>query len=181
MKTNPAPAHAADPDFYSDWGDPRQYIMDVATGECAGEVVSLADFGFTAAETEAFEAQLLLDEGKFQEADNRAYEAMLKAASTLVRLEWPDAPTGDPKLTVDEFRKRFVDTKIFWHRQHANQFSNYLFARHDNGPDARFTRDTAAKTVEEANLFIDAAHQAHAAWQAKLNVLKEPAPAMATV
>jgi sulfite reductase (ferredoxin) len=182
VKTAPAPAHAVEPDFYTDWGDPRQYIMNVATGECAGEVVSLADFGFTAAETEAFEAQLLLDDGKFHEADNRAYEAMLRAAHTLVRLEWLDAPT-DPKTVVEEFRKRFVDTKVFWHRQHANQFSNYLVNRHENGPDARFTRDTAAKLVEEANLFIDAAHQAHATWQQKLNVLKEPAAAapMATV
>ena len=173
VKSNPAPAHATDPDFYTDWGDPRQYIMNVAMGECAGEVVSLADFGFTAAETEAFEAQLLLDDGKFQEADNRAYEAMLRAAHTLVRLEWLDAPT-DPKTVVEEFRKRFVDSKIFWHRQHANQFSNYLFNRHENGPDPRYTRDTASKLVEEANLFIDAAHQAHAAWQQKLNVLNQP-------
>jgi sulfite reductase (ferredoxin) len=176
VKSHPAPAHAAEPGFYSDWGDPRQYVVDVATGECAGEVISLADFGFTAAETEAFEAQLLLDDGKFQEADNRAYEAMLKAAHTLVRLEWLDAPT-DPKTVVDEFRKRFVDTKIFWHRQHMNQFSNYLVNRHENGPDQRFTRDTATKLVEEANLFIDAAHQAHAAWNQKLNVLKPAAPA----
>jgi sulfite reductase (ferredoxin) len=175
-KVTPLPPPAQDSSPYTDWGDPRQYVMDVATGECAGEVVSLADFGFTAAETEAFEAQLLLDAGRFQEADNRAYEAMLKAAHTLVRLEWPDAPT-DPKVVVDEFRKRFVDTKIFWHRQHANQFSNYLVNRHENGPDPRFTRDTASKLVEEANLFIDAAHQAHAAWQQKLNVLKEPAGA----
>ena len=143
VKTAPAPAHAVDPGFYTDWGDPRQYIMNVAMGECAGEVVSLADFGFTAAETEAFEAQLLLDDGKFHEADNRAYEAMLRAAHTLVRLEWLDAPT-DPKTVVEEFRKRFVDTKVFWHRQHANQFSNYLVNRHENGPDPRFTRDTAA-------------------------------------
>jgi len=173
VKTSPAPAHAAEPGFYTDWGDPRQYIMNVATGECAGEVVSLADFGFTAAETEAFEAQLLLDESKYQEADFRAYDAMLRAAHTLVVLEWLDAPT-DPATVVAEFRKRFVDTKIFWHRQHANQFSNYLVNRHENGPDGRFTRDTAAKLVEEANLFIDAAHQAHAAWQQKLNVLKDP-------
>jgi len=171
----PVPPHSVDASFYTDWGDPRQFsIGDMGTGECAGEIVSLADFGFTAAETEAFEAQLLLDENKFQEADNRAYEAMLKAAHTLVRLEWPDAP-GDPKTVVEEFRKRFVDTKIFWHRQHANQFSNYLLNRHDNGPDARFTRDTASKLVEEANLFIDAAHQAHATWQKNLNVLSAPA------
>jgi len=169
------PAHNADPSFYSDWGDPRQFsIGDMGAGECAGEIVSLAQFGFTAAETEAFEAQLLLDEGKFQEADYRAYEAMVKSAHALVQLEWKDAPTDDSTV-VPEFIKRFVDTKIFWHRQHANQFSNYLVSRFENGPDKRFTRDTAAKTVEEANLFIDAAHQAHAAWQQKLNVLKEPA------
>jgi sulfite reductase (ferredoxin) len=176
VKTAPAPAHAAEPGFYSDWGDPRQYIMDVATGECAGEIVSAADFGFTAAETEAFEAQLLLDDGKFQEADFRAYDAMLKAAHTLVALEWMDAPL-EAESIIGEFRKRFVDTKIFWHRQHANQFSNYLFSRFENGPDKRFTRDTASKLVEEANLFIDAAHQAHAAWQQKMNVLKEPGAA----
>jgi hypothetical protein len=96
----------------------------------------------------------------------------------------PDAEAGsdapsDPKYVVEQFKQRFVDTKIFWHRQHANQFSNYLVNRHDNGPDPRFTRDTASKLVEEANLFIDAAHQAHAAWQQKLNVLKEPAAAAA--
>ena len=78
---------------------------------------------------------------------------------------------------IAEFRARFVDTKVFHHRQHHNQFSNYLLNRFENGPDERFTRDTASKLVEEANLFIDAAHQAHAAWQQKLNVLKEPVPA----
>jgi sulfite reductase (ferredoxin) len=87
-----------------------------------------------------------------------------------VQLEYLDAPT-DPAYVVEEFRKRFVDTKVFWHRQHANQFSNYLLNRHENGPDTRYTRDTASKLVEEANLFIDAAHQAHAAWQQKMNVL----------
>jgi sulfite reductase (ferredoxin) len=169
-KIAPAPAHAVDPSFYTDWGDPRQYIVNVAMGECAGEIVSAADFGFTAAETEAFEAQLLLDEGKYQEADFRAFDSMLRAAHTLVALEWSDAPT-DPPIVISEFRKRFIDTKVFWHRQHANQFSNYLFNRFESGPDRRFTRDTAIKLVEEANLFIDAAHQAHAAWQQKLNVL----------
>ena len=176
-KNAPAPGPSVDPSFYTDWGDVRQYVMDVATGECAGEVVTMADFGFTAAETEAFEAQLLLDEGKFQEADNRAYEAMLRAAHTLVRLEHPDA-SAEPKAVVEEFKRRFVDTKIFWHRQHMNQFSNYLVNRHENGPDPRFTRDTASKLVEEANLFIDAAHQAHAAWQQKMNLLNPAAAAV---
>ena len=74
-------------------------------------------------------------------------------------------------MIVEGFRKRFVDTKIFWDTYHANQFSNYLFNRFENGPDTRYTKDTAHKLIEEANLFIDASHKAHAKWQQKLNVL----------
>jgi hypothetical protein len=72
-KVTPLPPPAQDTSPYTDWGDPRQYVMNVATGECAGEVVSLADFGFTAAETEAFEAQLLLDDGRWMPIGERFY------------------------------------------------------------------------------------------------------------
>jgi sulfite reductase (ferredoxin) len=159
------PPHSENPDFYSDWGDPRQYtIGDMGTGECAGEVISLASFGFTAAETDAFEAQLLLDGGQYKAADEKAYSVMLRAAYTLVQLQWFDAPY-DPDVIVSEFKTRFVDTQIFWDKYHGDQFSRYLFARHE-GPDTRFNKDTVHKLVEEANLFIDAAHKAHAKWQA---------------
>jgi len=165
------PPHDQDPSFYSDWGDPRQYtIGDMGTGECAGEVISAADFGFTRAEADAFEASILLDDGKYKEADEKAYEAMLGAARTLVGLQWADAPS-DPKVIVEEFRTRFVETKLFWDKYHGDQFSRYLFQRFE-GPDARYTKDTVHKLVEEANLFIDAAHQAHAKWRATLNVVK---------
>jgi sulfite reductase (ferredoxin) len=174
VKTTPPPPQSVEPGFYSDWGDPRAYQMSVATGECAGEIVTAADFGFTAAETMAFEASVLLDDGNYHLADQKAYEAMLKAAHTLVQLEWLDVPY-DEKTIADEFRRRMVDTKIFWDTYHANQFSNYFFNRHENGADARFTKDTAHKLIEEANLFIDAAHKAHAKWQQSLSVLKEPA------
>jgi sulfite reductase (ferredoxin) len=170
----PVPPHAADPSFYNDWGDPRSYtIGDMGVGECAGEVISLAQFGFTEAESMAFEAQLLLDAGENRKADEMAYGAMLKAARTLVQLQWLDVP-ADPNLVVDEFRKRFVDTKVFWDTYHGDQFSRYLFVRHE-GPDPRYTKETAHKLVEEANLFIDAAHKAHAKVQASMNVLN-PAP-----
>jgi sulfite reductase (ferredoxin) len=174
----PVPPHAQDPSFYSDWGDPREFtIGDMGVGECAGEVVSLAQFGLTQAETEAFEAQLLLDDAEFRAADERAYQAMLTAARTLVQEQWLDVP-GDPETVVNEFRTRFVEPKIFWDTYHAGQFANYLFARHE-GADARYTRDTAHKIVEEANLFIDAAHKAHAKYQQSLNVLKPVAAAPA--
>jgi sulfite reductase (ferredoxin) len=166
------PSHDENPGFYNDWGDPRQYtIGDLGVGECAGEVVSLASFGFSQAEAEAFEAQLLLDDAKYREADEKAYGAMLRAAHTLVQLAWLDVPF-DPNLIVSEFRTRFVDTKIFWDTYHADQFSRYLLLRHENGPDTRFSADTAHKIVEEANLFIDAAHKAHARFQASLSPVK---------
>jgi sulfite reductase (ferredoxin) len=172
VKTRPAPAHAVEPGFYSDWGDPRQYsgTGDIGVGECAGEVISLADFGFTEAESMAFESQLLLDDKEFQKADELGYKAMLKAAWTLVQLQWHDVPASDPNFIVNEFRTRFVDTKLFWDTYHHGQFANYLFNRHEVA-DERFSADTAKKTVEEANLFIDAAHKAHAKYQQSLNVL----------
>ncbi len=160
------PLHKDDPSFYSDWGDPREFtIGDMGVGECAGEIVSLAQFGFTQAESEAFEAQLLLDAGQYRQADEKAYGAMLTAAKTLVQLEWLDVP-NEPAVIVEEFRKRFVEPKLFWDTYHHGQFANYLLARHE-GADSRFTLETAHKLVEEANLFIDAAHKCHAKIQAK--------------
>src|SRR5947208_11822789 len=100
------PAFETDPSYYSDWGDPRQYtIGDLGMGECAGEVVSHAQFGFTHAETVAFEAQLLLDAGNYRAADEKAYQAMLIAARTLVQLQWPDVP-GENDIIVNEFATR---------------------------------------------------------------------------
>ncbi|HEX4125908.1 MAG TPA: nitrite/sulfite reductase, partial [Tepidisphaeraceae bacterium] len=152
------PAHNIDASFYNDWGDPREFtIGDMGEGECAGEIVSLADFGFSDAEAKAFEASLLLDGGEYQKAEELAYAAMLQAAKTLVQLQWLDVPS-DPDAIVSEFRMRFVEPKIFWDTYHHGQFANYLFSRHTEGPDSRYTIDTVHKLVEEANLFIDAAH-----------------------
>ncbi|HEV7298005.1 MAG TPA: nitrite/sulfite reductase [Tepidisphaeraceae bacterium] len=170
------PPFAENPDFYTDWGDPRSYsIGDIGVGECAGEVVSLADFGFAAAESEAFEAQLQLDAGNHKAADDMAYGAMITAAKTLVQEQWLDVPT-DPDTIVREFKTRFVDTGLFRDRFHLDQFSNYFLNRHA-GADTRYTSDTAHKLVEETNLFIDAAHKCHAKVRAELAVNLAPAVA----
>jgi sulfite reductase (ferredoxin) len=159
------PPHSEDARFYSDWGDPREFtIGDMGVGECAGEIVTSVQFGFTQAESEAFEAQLLLDSGQYQAADAEAFKAMITAARTLVQLQWMDVP-ADPDVVVREFRARFVETKLFWDTYHHDQFSRYLFQRHE-AADTRYTKDTAHKLVEEANLFIDAAHKCHAKVQA---------------
>ena len=164
------PPHSVDPSFYNDWGDPRQYtIGDMGTGECAGEIITPVEFGFTESESTAFEAQLLLDDAKYREADEMAYAAMLRAARTLVQIQLPDAQST-PDLIVSEFKSRWVEPKYFWDTYHHGQFANYLINRHES-PDTRYTKETAHKVVDEANLFIDAAHKAYAKYQQSLNVL----------
>ncbi len=170
--------HAQDASFYTDWGDPREFtIGDLAVGECAGEMVTQAEFGFTAAETGAFEAQLALEKRAYAKADDYAYKAMLEAAATLIRTEVLDVPQ-DPDWIVREFRTRFVDTKLFVDKYMGNTFSNYLLTRHES-PPARLDEDHARQIADEAGLFIDAAHACHAKIQAnaatnlKLPVLPE--------
>lgn len=172
------PAHAQDASFYTDWGDPREFtIGDLAQGECAGEMVTQAEFGFAAAETAAFEAQLALEKHEYQKADEFAYRAMLDAASTLLRTELLDVPQN-PDLIVSEFRTRFVDTKLFVDKYMGNTFSNFLFTRYEN-PPTRFTEDYARQIADEASLFNEAARachtkiQANAAGNIKLSVLPE--------
>ena len=63
------PPHEVAPEFYKDWGDAREYgVGDLGEGECAGEIVSPAEFQLTAAEREAFEAQLALERGEVETA-----------------------------------------------------------------------------------------------------------------
>src|SRR2546425_1575872 len=60
------PAYEKDRSFYSDWGDPREFtIGDLGMGECAGEVVSAAQFDLADAERLVFESQLHLDSGDY--------------------------------------------------------------------------------------------------------------------
>jgi sulfite reductase (ferredoxin) len=170
------PPHDVDASYYSDWGDPREFtIGDMAMGECAGEIVTSAEFGFAAAETSKFEAQLALEAGDYRRADELAYKAMIEAASTILRTQLPDLPKDNATI-VSEFRTRFVDTKLFWDRFAHGTFSNYLFARQESPPE-RHTQETAHQLTDQANLFIDAAHacymklQANAAEAVKLPVV----------
>ena len=52
-----APSFEENPDFYRDWGHPREFTMlDRGIGECAGEVISASQFDLADAEREVFEA-----------------------------------------------------------------------------------------------------------------------------
>ena len=155
------PAYEEDSTFYSDWGDPREFTLgDMGIGECAGEVVSLVDFDLAAAERLVFEAQVMLDEEDYSEADGLAYGAMLQSARALIKTEFLDV-ADDPDILVGEFRKRFYDTELFHNQYAGGKFAHYLFRRYES-PPREHTRDHAHTLVEEAQLFIEAAH---ACWE----------------
>lgn len=158
------PPYAVDRSLYSDWRDPREFTTsDITTGECAGEVVPQIEFDLQAAEQRNFEAQVYLEQGEFQKADETAYQSMLIAARGLVRTQLWDLDE-DPDRIVAEFRTRFYDTQLFQSPaagQYAGgKFALYLLNRH---ADRRrnFAADSARHLVEEAQLFIEAAHGCH--------------------
>jgi sulfite reductase (ferredoxin) len=151
------PIYETNPEFYSDWGDPREFgIGDIGVGECAGEVVSLFSIEVARAEAELFDALIALDERNYALADERAYRAMLLAARSLLRGQGVDI-SDDAEQIVSEFRTRFYDTQLFFDKYAKGKFAEYLFQRHEH-PNPHPNEDTAHMQIEEANLFIEAAH-----------------------
>ena len=154
MKVAP---YAEAPEFYADWSDVREFtIGDLGIGECAGEMVSLFGIEVVKAESQGFDAQIALEEGDFEEAEDLAYRAMLSAARALVRLEYIDV-TEKPDDIISEFKTRFFDTERFFDRFAKGKFGQYLLDRHMNQPEG-IDRDVASRRIEESQLFIEAAH-----------------------
>ncbi len=163
------PADLTDRSFFQDWGDPREYTLaDIGVGECAGEVVSSVEFDLAAAERELFEAQVALEEGQVEKAGETAYRSMLQAAKALVKIE-SSLVADDPAQIVKEFRARFYDTQKFFDPFAGGKFAHYLFTAHDKSGQA-YTQDGTRYLIDEAQLFIDAAHSCY-------NRISAPAPA----
>ncbi len=149
-----------DRSLFSDWGDPREYTLsDMGTGECAGEVVSPVEFDLAAAERELFEAQVAWEGGQVEQAGTIAYKSMLRAARALVKIEAQNV-ADDPAQIVREFRTRYYDTQKFFDPFAGGKFANYLFDAYDKS-DAPYTADSARYLIDEAQLFIDAAHSCY--------------------
>jgi sulfite reductase (ferredoxin) len=154
------PADPADRSFFSDWGDPREYTLgDLGVGECAGEVVSSVDFDLGAAEREVFEAQLALESGEIEKAGRTAYHSMVHAAKALVKIIRQNI-SDDPGEIIGEFRTLFYDTQKFWDPYAGGKFANYLFDAHQKA-DQPYTADSSRYLIDEAQLFIDAAHSCY--------------------
>ena len=166
------PTHDENAEFYSDWGDPREFTLgDMGAGECAGEVVSLAEFDLAAAEAQVFEAQIQLEEKNYHKADGLAYSAMLLAAKGLIKTEFSDI-SDKADLIVSQFRDRFFDTKLFFDKYAGGKFAMYLFRRHETARHSG-TAEEARRLIEEAQLFLEASHACHARLITRQNQVQE--------
>lgn len=144
-------------DLYQDWGDAREYTVgDLGEGECAGEVVSPVEFALTAAEREAFEAQLALERGDVAAASKIAWESMLHGAQALL-LHRDLAKDPD---TVGRFRQEFYDTELFSDPFAGGKFAHYFFDAAER-EGLGYDRETAHYLIEQAQLFLEACHSCH--------------------
>jgi sulfite reductase (ferredoxin) len=156
------PSYEEAPAFYVDWHDAREYsIGDIGVGECAGEVVTLTQFSLANAESKALDASIVVDDpgstaSQIADAGQAAYGAMILAAQGLIKAGDPDVK-GDPATVFPRFQRDFIDNGRFFERFIGAQEWGYFQTQHEAAGAVR-DRDEARRKVEEAQLFIEAAH-----------------------
>ncbi|HYO83687.1 MAG TPA: hypothetical protein VES20_19955 [Bryobacteraceae bacterium] len=154
------PPHESDSSFYQDWGDARSYTVgDLGEGECAGEIVSPAEFALTACEREVFEAQLVLERGEAAQAASMAKETMLHGAQALLLHRGQTAK--DPSTAIARFRELFYDTELFYDPFTGGKFAQYFFEAWSKDV-SDYDAERAHQLIEEAQLFIEACHSCYA-------------------
>ena len=84
---------------------------------------------------------------------------MVAAARALTREKNANVST-DPDEVVAEFRKHFYDTQLFFDPFAGGKFAQYFFRAHEERSKDQ-SKDAVHQLIEEATLFIDAAHQCY--------------------
>jgi len=156
------PVHEVDPSYYSDWGDPREFtLQDMGVGECAGEVVSQAQFDLSESERELFEAQLQLDDGHFDLAARLAYDSMIQAAKGLVKTRGEQIEDHEERI-LSAFREGFCDTQLFYDKYAGSKFADFLFKANRTIQEQPSNNwESTRQQIEEAQLFVEAAHSCY--------------------
>jgi sulfite reductase (ferredoxin) len=102
----------------------------------------------------------LLDAQKPNDAASRARAAMTDAAFWLARERSPELSQEQPADILREFRVHLADTGAFDAASVGGRFAHYLFRAHEVDLST-VTPRAAHELIEEAQLFVDAAHQYH--------------------
>ncbi len=151
------PLYEDNSNYYTDWGDIREFsIKDKGIGECAGEVVSLTDFGLKQADRELFEAQILIEEEEYQKAGELCFTAMKHSAQALIKEYNPDI-SDFPEQIMTEFKPLFYNTKLIYDEFGGDRFVQYYLNAHDNQNEI-FDQEKTQIRIEETRLFIEACH-----------------------
>jgi sulfite reductase (ferredoxin) len=144
------PDYSEKPEYYRDSRQPWDYFMSTGVGECAGEVVTQAEFLLEDADRMMFSATLYLEKGQLEEAASIAFQGMKEAANGL--LSTKGLLLSDNYDTVGEFRKHFAETGEF-----LPMICEYFFRAAEEGSQ-NLTEEQAHQRVEEATLFVEEAH-----------------------
>src|SRR5438128_11021674 len=68
----------------------------------------------------------------------------------------------DENQIIGEFTNHYYDTQLFWDKYAGGKFAEYLFkAKEFIGAAKSADADRAVQLLQEAQLFIDAAHDCH--------------------
>ena len=152
------PSYDEDPSYYSDWGDPREYnIGDIGVGECAGEIVPFVEFGLQEAEQQLHDAQDALEAGSAATAATGGFTAMVTAAKALVR-HLDVQVKDDVDDVVANFKTHLHDTQRFHDPFAQGKFATYLLKMHADKSHEKANDEIAHRTLDESQLFIEAAH-----------------------
>jgi len=155
------PAYESDKSYYVDWGDVREYsVKDKGMGECAGEVVTLTDFGLKAADRELFEGQLRFESGDVASAGSRAYNAMVLAAQGLLKGKDVDI-SSNPDIVMERVTKDFFDTGVFNDPFAGPKFAQYYFQAHAHRGQG-LDKDKTSLLLHEAQPSVEACHSCYA-------------------
>jgi sulfite reductase (ferredoxin) len=75
-------------------------------------------------------------------------------------MQYADVPDNG-EIIIAEFRRRFYDTELFFDPFVKGKFAHYLFDAFEKR-DTPKSLDRAMELIEEAGLFIEAAHACYA-------------------
>jgi sulfite reductase (ferredoxin) len=86
---------------------------------------------------------------------------MVRAAQGLVKAQNLGVSEDEDQI-IAEFTRRFYETQLFWDKYAGGKFAEYMFkAKELIGAGNAVDADRAVQLLQEAQLFIDAAHDCH--------------------
>jgi sulfite reductase (ferredoxin) len=85
----------------------------------------------------------------------------VRAAQGLVKAQNLGVSEDEDQI-IAEFTRRFYETQLFWDKYAGGKFAEYMFkAKELIGAGNVVDADRAVQLLQEAQLFIDAAHDCH--------------------